>query len=355
VRQRTAAGRGLARGWRLPVFAGAMVLAWLQAADGQPATGANPLPTPDTASARGDGGKIRVIINPSGSQSFPAVLVQKLALDKKHGFVVEIMPSPSTQAEVIAIQSRNAEIGIWNWPDVARMHQAETKVIGIAPSEKWVNTFIVPADSPASTLADLRGKRIGVLRRTGLDWVVMRALSKKRYGFDIDAEANVQEATVALLRGLMDQGQLDGTIMYGDFTPAMVAGGKYRLFSAIRDYVAELGIPDAPYSLVAARMDYAAEHAQNVKAFLVAYREAVDILLRDDTAWFDPAKQLLKMTDPHLVAMLREQTRPLFVPKFTPETVAAIRRTFDVLLETAGPGPLGISRLPDEFLTTAYQ
>ena len=355
MKEWTAPDRELARALRFLMFAATMTLATLQGAVGQPAPGASPAPSPDTVPVRGDGGKIRVLINPSGSQSFPAVLVQKFALDKKYGFTVEIIPSASTQAEVIGIQSGNAEIGIWNWPDVARMREAETKVVGIAPSEKWVNTVIVPVDSRARTLADLRGKRIGVLRRTALDWVVMRALTKKQYGFDIDAESNVQEATVALLRGLMDQRQLDATIMYGDFTPAMVASGTYRLLSTIRDYVKQLGIPDAPYSLVASRMAYAARYPQNVRAFLAAYREAVDVLMHDDNVWFDAAKQLLKMTEPGLVAMLREQTRPLFVPKFTAETGADIRRTFDILFETAGPGPLGMRRLPDGFLTSEYQ
>jgi len=66
---------------------------------------------------------------------------------------------------------------------------------------KWLNTMVVPFDSPAKTMADLKGKRIGVLRRTGLDWVVVRALTQRLYGFDIDAEAKIQEAAVPLLRG----------------------------------------------------------------------------------------------------------------------------------------------------------
>jgi NitT/TauT family transport system substrate-binding protein len=337
------------------LLAAVIALGTFRDAVAQPTPNTKPGQASDTASVRGDGGKIRILINPSGSQSFPALLVQKFALDKKRGLEVELIPSASTQAEVIGIQSGNAEVGIWNWPDIARMREAGTKVVGIAPSMKWVNTIIVPIDSPAKTLADLKGKRIGILRRTGLDWVVVRASARKLYGFDIDAEANIQEATIALLRGLADQGQLDAAMMYGDFTPAMIATGKYRVLSTIKGLVNQLDIPDAPYSLVATRMDYAAKHPQNVKAFLSAYREAVDMLMNDDAVWFDQAKQLLKITESDLVSKLREQTRPLFVPKFTPETEADIRRTFGILLETAGPGPLGMSRLPDGFLTSEYQ
>ena len=283
------------------------------------------------------------------------MLVQKFGLDKKHGFTVEIMPSPSTQAEVVAIQAGNAEIGIWNWPDVARMREAGTKVVGIAPSMKWMNTVIVPVNSPAQTLADLKGKRIGIFRRTALDWVVIRASAKKLYGFNIEAETNIQEATIALLRGLIEQGQLDASMMYGDFTPPLVATGKYRVLSTIRNLVDQLGIPDAPYSLVATRMEYAAQHPDNIRAFLAAYREAVGMLINDDDVWVEQAKSILKITEPDLVAKLREGTRPLYVARFAPEIEADIRHTFDLLLETSGPGPLGMSRLPEGFITSEYQ
>jgi len=143
-------------------------------------------------------------------------------------------------------------------------------------------------------------------------------------------------------------------MMYGDYTPEMVAGGKYRLLSLIKDYVEQLGIPDAPYSVLAARMDYAAQHAQNVKAFLAAYREAVGILMSDDAVWVEESKPL-NIIDPGMVAKLREQTRPLFVPKFGPDTEADIHKTFDVLLKTSGPSPLGMAQLPDGFLTLEYQ
>jgi NitT/TauT family transport system substrate-binding protein len=341
-----ALGLAIARAMLFAAFVAVSTIAILRGAAAQRA---------DSALVRGDGGKIRIIINPSGTQGFPAMLVQKFGLDKKHNFQAEIIPTANTQAEVIGIQSGNAEIGIWNWPDVARMHGAGTPVVGIAPSMKWTNTLIVPINSPAMTLADLKGKRIGILRRTGLDWVLIRAVAQKVYGFNIDVDARIQEATVALLRALIEQGQLDAAMMYGDLTPAMVATGKFRLLTTIKDLVGQLGIPDAPYSLVAARLDYAAQHPQNIKAFLSAYREAVDTLLTDDSIWLEEAKDLLKISDPNLVAQVRDRTRPLYVSSFTAGTEADIRRTFDILLATGGPVPLGMSRLPDGFITTAYQ
>lgn len=41
--------------------------------------------------------------------------------------------------------------------------------------------------------------------------------------------------------------------------------------------------------------------------------------------------------------------------KFEPTTEAAVRNIFDVLLTTAGPKVLGMSKLPDVFMTMQYQ
>jgi ABC-type nitrate/sulfonate/bicarbonate transport system substrate-binding protein len=306
------------------------------------------------APIKGDGGTIRLLINPSGSQSFPGFTIKRYGLDKKYGFELQTIPSQTAQSAVVAMQSGGAEIGAWNWPDAVRMTSAGTKVIGIGPVMKWANTVVTPAKSTIQTMPDLKGKKFGVIHRTGLDWIVMRAVARKVYGFDIESALTMQEGAVHLLRGLLDQGQLDASIMYNDFTPGMVSSGQYRQVLRIKDLVNQLGIPDAPYILFAAQLDYASRHPANIRAFLAAYREAVGIMNSDDNVWVEAAKTL-KIVDPDIVAKFRDQTRPLFVPAFSPDAEADIRRTFDVLVETSGPALFGMSKLPDNFMTLTYQ
>jgi len=338
---------------RMWVLLFAMWLAPVAIAPGWPAA-AQAQPADSTAAVQGDGSKIRMVINPTGSQCFPALAMKDAGLDRKHGFEVELTAGVTPQSTVISIQSNAVEFGVWNWPDIARMREAGTKVVGVAPSMKWLNTVVVPASSKAQTLADLKGQRIGVTHRNGLDWIVMRALSLRQSGFDIDTETRIKEGSVAILRALLEQGELDAAVMYGDFTPDMVASGKYRLLSTIQDYVDQLGIPDAPFSVIGARLDYAKQHPQNVRAFLAAYRDAVDLLLRDDSVWPQYAATL-GMKDPASAARLRDQARGQFLERFGPDTQAAIQKTFDILLQTSGPEPLGMSKLPADFVTLEYE
>lgn len=317
------------------------------------ALGAEAPPKPDTT-IKGDGGVIRLLINPSGSQSFPGFVIKRYGLDKKYGFDLQTIPANTAQSAVIAIQSGGADIGAWNWPDAVRMRTAGTKVIGIGPVMKWANTVVVPAKSTIQSIPELKGKKVGVIHRTGLDWIVMRAVAQKIYGFNIESELTMQEGAVHLLRGLLEHGQLDATIMYNDFTPGMVASGQYRQVLRIKDLVNQLGIPDAPYIIFAARLDYAISNPANIKAFLAAYREAVGIMNSDDQAWVEAAKTL-QIVDPDIVGKFRDQTRSLFVPAFSPEAETDIRRTFDILVETSGPALFGMPKLPDGFLTLEYQ
>lgn len=309
---------------------------------------------PSAAAIKADGSTIRMLINPSGSQSFPGFVIRKFGLDTKYGFKLQTIPTSTTQAAVVAMQSGSAEIGAWNWPDIARMALAGTKIVAIGPEMKWANTIVAPAASSIRAIPDLKGKKFGIVHRTGLDWIILRAFTRKKYGFDIQSAVSMQEGAVPLLRGLLEQGEIDASIMYNDYTPGMVASGKYRQIAKIKDLVDELGIPDSPYILFAARLDYAAAKPQNIRAFLAAYREAFDIMQTDDAVWVDAAKTL-KIDDPGVVLLFRNQTRPLFARAFDGAIEAKIEKTFAVLSETGGPGLLGMSKLPENLITDKYQ
>lgn len=318
------------------------------------AVAAAPHARAESVSVKGDGGKVRLLVNPSGTQSFPPFVIKKLALDKKYGFTLEIIPANTAPAVRTALQSGGAEIGMFGWNDVARMRKAGIGVVGIAPFLTWANTVMVPVNSPIQRLADLKGKKLGVINRIGLDWIVMRAVAHRAYEMDLESQTTVHEGAVSLLRGLIEQGELDATQMFNDLTPAMVASGKFRVLVRIRDLIGQLGLPDTPFLVYTADIKFAAAKPNNVKAFLAAYREAIDTLMTNDAVWFERAKEL-KMMDDAVVAELIKASRPALMSKFGPTTEADMRKTFDVLLATAGAEAMGVAELAAGFITTEFQ
>jgi NitT/TauT family transport system substrate-binding protein len=159
---------------------------------------------------------------------------------------------------------------------------------------------------------------------------------------------------VSLLRGLIEQGQLDATFMYNNITPAMTVTGKFRVLYEMRELISAIGLDgDVPFLFHAVSEDYAAKHPANVKAYLAAYREAVQILNTNDEIWMEVGRR--QKMDDAAIPPLRDEMRRDLMSKFEPTTEAAVRNIFDVLLATAGPTVLGMSKLPDVFMTKEYQ
>jgi NitT/TauT family transport system substrate-binding protein len=79
----------------------------------------------------------------------------------------------------------------------------------------------------------------------------------------------------------------------------------------------------------------------------------VEILRTDDAVWLERGKEM-KMSE-EAAALFRKEARTDVWTTFTPDTEANIRRTFEVLLQTAGPAILGIGELSPDFMTLDYQ
>jgi NitT/TauT family transport system substrate-binding protein len=306
------------------------------------------------AQALGDGGKVRLLYNETGTNSFVPFVIKKFALDKKHGFELQPIPTTTTPAAITAIQSGGADVGTFGWNDVGRMIDNGVKVVGVAPFLRWGADFVVvPADSSIKTLGDLKGKKVGTGTKTALNWIIMNAVAQKEYGLDVEKSATVHEAAPPLLRALIENGQLDATHMFNSMTPGMVVTGKFRSLAKISDLVHRFGLPDTPFLLYAFDARYVEAKPANVKAFTAAYRDAIEILKTDDSVWVERGKQL-DMT-PEVAGLFRTEGRTDIWTKFGPDTEANIRKVFDAMLPLAGAEALGISKLAPNFMTTDFQ
>ncbi len=291
--------------------------------------------------------------NPVGTQSLPPFVIQEFDLDEKYGFELEVIPFSNTNAAIAAVQGESTDLTVFDWMTIARMRNAGVRVIGVAPFLDYVNGVVVPTDSPVQSLADLRGKRIGTYSVGGFDWVMMRAVAGATYGFDLVGEGQIQEGAPSLLRGILEQGQLDATLMYNSMIPDMIVDGKYRVLFYFRDLMEEMGLPPSPFVLYAAREGYAEENPENVRAFTAAYREAIEILRTNDDVWTAQGENM--RMSPEALLLFRDSAREEILTEFTPEMNEALNQTFEVMYEVAGAEILGFSEMPDRIITLDYQ
>jgi hypothetical protein len=129
--------------------------------------------------------------------------------------------------------------------------------------------------------------------------------------------------------------------------------GKFLVLAKVSDLVHQLGLPDSPFLLYTVETNYAAAHPGNVRAFLAAYRDAVEILRTNDAIWLERGKEM-KMSE-ESAALFRKEARTDIWTTFALDTEANIRKTFAELLEAAGPAILGIGELSPGFITLDYQ
>jgi len=301
----------------------------------------------------GDGGKIRLLYNEPGTNSFVPFVIKKFALDKKHGFDLVPTPTTTTAAGITAMKAGAAEVGTYGWNDVARMINSGIKVVGVAPFLRWGADFIVvPKDSPIKSIGDLKGKKVGTTSRTALNWVVMVAVGEKDFKLS-EKDMIVHEGAPPLLRALTEQGSLDATHMFNSVTPSLIVSGKFRVLAKVSDLITQFGMPDTPFLLYAFDTAYAAAKPGNVKAFVAAYQDAVKILRENDEVWLERGRQL-QFPD-EATALFRKEARTDIWLRFEPDTQARIKTVFDAFLPIAGAEVLGTANLPDGFMSLAYQ
>lgn len=302
----------------------------------------------------GDGGIVRLPTNPNATQMWHITAMQKYKLDKKYGFTLQIVPAATSAMTATAIQSGAADIGNFGWIDIQRLRNQGVNLFGVGPFLQWgADHVVVPVNSTAKNIGDLKGKKIGIFGRTNIDWILDAALAKNKYGMDVEKDLIVHEGAVGLLRGLIESGQLDAAHMYNNLTPAMVATGKVKVLFQMREIIEQLGLPETPQLMYSTTAEYAAAHPQNVRAFLAAYREGVQILKTQDDVWNEFGKQL-DMT-PASIELLKEEMRVDLWQTFRPTTEADIKRVAEFLLKEAGPAALGFTELKDGFMTRDYQ
>jgi len=300
----------------------------------------------------GDGGTVRIMISPVGTMGMAPAVIKKHGFDKKHGFNLEVVSYSDQKTPTAAIQGGSAEMIVFDWLATARLRAAGTPVVGIAPFLTYINSVMVPKDSPLKTLADLRGKRVGVQNKTGFDWIIMQAAAQKLYKMDIGKEAEVREGAVPLLRGLIEKGDLDATQMWNSLAPEMLASGRYRTMVTIRELTQQMGLPTVPFLMFSMREDYARQHPGNARAFVAAYRDAADVLMKDEAIWVEYGTRLKLSAE--ALRFFKEQVRRDLLKSFTPEMGQGLEATLEAVNAVA-PEVVALRQMPGALFTTEYQ
>ncbi|MBP1804865.1 ABC transporter substrate-binding protein [Rubellimicrobium aerolatum] len=244
-------------------------------------------------------------VQASGTVLWELNTIEAEGLDAANGFDLQVQEFAGSPAAQTAFLAGEVDTIVSDWLWVARQRAAGMDLVFL-PYSKAVGGLLVAADSPAQSLADLAGGKVGIAGGpVDKSWLILRAYAQQEYGLDLQAETEQVFGAPPLIYETALSGELDGAINFWHFHAKMEAAGMRELIS-VEDAALSLGLdPETPllgYVLHEETLDANPGLAEGLAA---ASRGAKDRLATDDAAW-ERIRPIMNAKDDAEFAALRE-------------------------------------------------
>ncbi len=238
-----------------------------------------------SVSVRADNPTLKAAVLKVGTVNWELDTIQHFGLDKANGFKLEVTGMAGNAATRVAFQAGEADIVVADWIWVARQ-RAEGKDFVFIPYSKAVGSLMIPKDSAAQSLVDMKGKKIGIAGGpVDKSWLILQAYAQQKYGFDLKASTEQAFGAPPLIFKTALKGETDGAINFWHFAAKMGARGMKPLVS-VSDAAKALGLdPDLPLLGYVVRGEMARDKPELVAGLIAASRAAKEKLSSDESAW----------------------------------------------------------------------
>lgn len=238
-----------------------------------------------STAAWAEGPALTAGVQASGTVLWELNTIEAEGLDAANGFDLQVQEFAGSPAAQTAFLAGEVDTIVSDWLWVARQRAAGMDLVFL-PYSKAVGGLLVGADSPAQSLADLSGGKIGIAGGpVDKSWLILRAYAQQEHGLDLQAETEQVFGAPPLIYETALSGELDGAINFWHFHAKMEAAGMRELIS-VEDAALALGLdPETPllgYVLHEEMLDANPGLAEGLAA---ASRGAKDLLATDDAAW----------------------------------------------------------------------
>ncbi len=229
-------------------------------------------------------GTVKVGVLKFGTVNWELKALKNAGFDKENGFDLEIVPFAGGDATKIALQGGAVDIIVSDWLWVSRQ-RADGVAVSFVPYSSSVGAMMVAGDSPIKSLADLKGKKLGVAGGP-LDksWLLLQGLAKQEHGLDLAAENEIVFGAPPLLAEKTRDGELDGSLNYWHYCARLEADGFKRLIS-VEEATTALGASGPISSLGYVFNESFAEGNPDLPAFTKAIRQTKQLLAESDEQW----------------------------------------------------------------------
>lgn len=284
---------------------------------------------------------VRVGVLKFGTVNWELKSMQHHGLDKANGFTLEIVPFAGGDATRIALMGGEVDVVVSDWLWVSRQ-RAENRNLSFVPYSSSVGAIMVPQDSDIQTLADLKGKNIGVAGGP-LDksWLLLQGMAKQEHQLDLGGENDIAFGAPPLLAEKAKDGELDAVLNYWHFCARLEAEGFRRLVSA-EEAANALG-SSGPVSAIGYVFDESWGDDGLAAGFVKASRETKQIMNDSDEEWQRLSDSGAIKDSPEALIVLRDRFREGIPSRSHDEEIADASLIYGVLSELGGKKLVGDS------------
>ncbi len=281
-----------------------------------------------------------------GTVNWELSTITENGFDEANGFNLDITSYADNDATRIAVEGGEADVAVADWIWVARQRAAGKDYVFV-PYSTAVGSLLVPGDSTAESLADLKGGKIGIAGGP-LDksWLILRAYAQKEYGLDLAAETEQVYGAPPLIFKSGLGGDYEGVVNFWHFLAKMKAAGMKELVS-VETAGEALGLnTDTPLLGYYFKESFLEENPGIAQALFDASRDAKELLASSDEAWEAIRPQMNANDDAQF-----QQLKTDFlsgVPERGPIDIEAAGKMLSLMAELGGEELVGeASSVPD--------
>jgi NitT/TauT family transport system substrate-binding protein len=289
-------------------------------------------------------GAVKLGILKFGTVSWEADVIKQHGLDKAEEIDLQTVELANNDAAAIALQAGSVDIIVTDWVWVSR-ERADGSPLTFVPYSTSIGSLMLPGDSAITNLLGLEGRKLGIAGGpTDKSWLILRALTEQRHGFDLADKVEKVFAAPPLLNEELVSHHLDAVLIYWNYAAQLEAQGFKKLIS-VEDAAKELGLTtNVPMLGYVFDESWANAHQSDVLAFVHASRKAKEILATSDTEW-QRLRPLMKAVDDATFAALREGYRRGVPQHWGEGERADAARLFAIMVRLGGKDLVGRSNV----------
>lgn len=285
-------------------------------------------------------GSLRVASLRFGSFSWLLETIRAEGLADRAGLQIIVVEVATNQAGPVALLSGEAEVIVSDWPWALRQ-RALGEPLKFAPFSSALGSVMVAPDSPIQTLADLKGKKLGVAGGAiDKSWLLLRAYTRKALGTDIAEMVSPSFGAAPLITEETRGGRLDAVLDFWTYA-ARLRGDNFRTIIGMDEVLKGLGIaPVPPLVGFIWREETEVKKPAEIASFLSIVEQGNAILAKSDVAW-DRLRHLVRPQSDAEFAAIKAYYRSGIPTPWTGAETRSAEKLTQVLVDVGGAQLLG--------------